>query len=85
MQPWLSTAANPSSTHRLGQTASAAIESARRDVAKLIGFEPHEILFTSSATESTHLYFHGLLQKAVAGTIVTSAIEHPSVLAPLGG
>jgi cysteine desulfurase len=80
MEPWLRAAANPSSAHRFGQAASAAIESARRHVADLIGFQPHEVIFTSSATESSHLYFHGLLQSADTGTIVTSAIEHPSVL-----
>jgi cysteine desulfurase len=71
--------ANPSSAHREGARARRLIEEARAEVAALIGAEPAEIVFTSGATEANNLALRGVR----AGTrIVTTAIEHHSVLAP---
>lgn len=77
---------NPSSTiHSLGRKAQAAVEEAREQVAALINAHPKEILFTSGATESNNLAILGL-GRGYSGSkrrIVTTAIEHKAVLAPL--
>ena len=67
--------ANPSSAHREGARARAALETARAEVAALVGARPAEIVFTSGATEANNLALRGS-----TGGIVTTAIEHASVL-----
>jgi cysteine desulfurase len=67
--------ANPSSIHRPGQHARRILERARADVAALLNARPGEILFTSGATEANATALSGI----AAGTILISAIEHPSV------
>lgn len=71
--------ANPSSAHREGAAARQWVEAARAEVAALVGARPAEIVFTSGATEANNLALRGL-QRA-RGTILTTAIEHASVLA----
>lgn len=74
---------NPSSTHMFGQEAKAAVEDSRAKVASLIGAERKEdIVFTSGGTESNNLALIGIAQrnKEKGNTIVTSAIEHISIL-----
>jgi cysteine desulfurase len=74
-----------SSTHAWGLRARTAVETARREVAALLGAEPEEIVFTSGATEANNLALRGAArQRARAGRgrhLVTTAIEHDSVLA----
>src|SRR5687767_11895259 len=67
-----------SSTHQWGWKAQAAVESARRDVAALIGATAREIVFTSGATESNNLALRGVAARASASRrqMVVSAIEH---------
>jgi cysteine desulfurase len=67
---------NPSSAHREGARARALVEQARADVAALIGAAPAEIVFTSGATEANNLALRGVR----SGALVTTAIEHASVL-----
>jgi cysteine desulfurase len=78
-QPW----GNPSSVHREGREALAAVEAARRQVAELLGAEPGEIVFTSSGTEADNLALQGVLFAAGLRDChaISSAIEHPAVLA----
>ena len=71
---------NPSSVHREGQRARAAVEEARRQVALLIGADTTEITFTSGATEANNIALETLAR--TGGAIVTTCVEHPSVLAP---
>lgn len=72
--------ANPSSTHLPGRKAREVIENCRSRIAGFWGAEPEEIIFTSGGTESNNLailgtaFFHG------RGHIMTSVIEHPSVI-----
>ncbi|MDQ5909479.1 MAG: cysteine desulfurase [Pseudomonadota bacterium] len=75
--------ANPSSTHLPGQTAAAIIAAARAEIAAELGAEPDEVIFTSGATEANNLALQGVaLAHAAQGRhLVTSAIEHKSVLA----
>jgi cysteine desulfurase len=76
---------NPSSRqHLFGQEAHAAVEEARAQVARLIGAEPGDIVFTSGATESNNLAVRGAARAAGARGrhLVVTAIEHPAVLEP---
>jgi len=84
MQPFFSESyGNPSSTeHAMGRAAGSAVEVARGQIAQLIGARPREIVFTSGATESNNLAIMGLARGSQNSRrrIVTSAIEHKSVL-----
>jgi cysteine desulfurase len=73
---------NPSSLHWAGQEARLRLDRARQQVAALLGARPEEILFTSGATEADNLVLQGLAAGHPGGHIVTTAIEHPGVLAP---
>jgi len=78
-------AGNPSSLHAQGRAARMIIETAREQVARLIGALPEEIVLTAGGTESNNLAIYGAaaMLASSAGRVVTSAIEHPSVLAPM--
>jgi cysteine desulfurase len=83
MKPFFSdTFGNPSSVHRFGQRAEAALESARETVASVLHCAPDEIVFTSCGSESDNLALRGA---ALAGRrkdrnrIVTSRAEHHAV------
>src|SRR3989442_240034 len=78
MLRFLGAPGNPSSAHREGAGARAAVEAARADVAALIGARPAEIVFTSGATEANNLALRGLVRPPAG--LVTTAIEHASVL-----
>ncbi len=79
----LATFGNPSSSHEFGIAARACIENARRQVAELIGCAASEIIFTSGGTESNNLAILGIAARSGNGHLITSVIEHPSVLRPL--
>ena len=78
--------ANPASEiHRMGREARKAVDKARDQVANLIGAEPNEILFTSSATEANNIVILGLAKaykSSPKNKLLCSAIEHKSILAP---
>jgi len=85
MQPfWTEVFGNPASSHQNGQKAARALKSARVHVASLVNCSPNEIIFTSGATESNNMVFIGLLlsNKSEKQRIVTSPIEHKSILDP---
>ena len=73
---------NNSSLYKPGREADAVLEEAREKVAKAIGADPSEIYFTSGGTESNNWAIKGLARanRARGNHIITSAIEHPSVL-----
>ncbi|MGA2064803.1 MAG: cysteine desulfurase family protein [Thermoguttaceae bacterium] len=84
MQPYLARFwGNPSSLYAEGRQAREAVDRARAQVAGLFAAEPDEIVFTGSGTEADNLALQGaLLAAGVSGShLVTSAIEHPAVLA----
>lgn len=76
---------NPSSLHDFGELAKSAVESARKKVANLVGASDEEIYFTSCGTESNNLALWGLARalKGKGNHIISSVIEHHSVLNPL--
>ncbi len=73
---------NPQSVHEVGNRSAAAVESAREQVAGLIGARPDEVVFTSSGSEANSMAVKGIAQaNQVKGDhVVVSAIEHFSVL-----
>ncbi len=77
---------NPSSLHILGQSAKNIIVRARKAVAKELYCLDSEIFFTSGATESNNLAVLGAAKaaKRAGNRIITTTIEHPSVLAAVG-
>jgi cysteine desulfurase len=75
---------NPSSSHVYGRRAREAVESARAEVAALIGAQTDEVVFTGCATESNNLAILGVARslRGVGRHLVTSAVEHPAVARP---
>lgn len=72
---------NPASrSHRFGWQAEEVVESARITLAKLIGANNREIVWTSGATESNNLAIKGVLEGQSSGHIITSSIEHKAIL-----
>jgi len=67
---------NASSVHGEGRSARQRLETARRQVAALVGAEAREVTFVSGATEANAL----ALQPGIADRLFVSALEHPSVL-----
>jgi cysteine desulfurase len=75
---------NPSSVHRWGREARAALDEARERVARCLGAKPDEICFTSGGTEADNLAVLGPLRSQQAkgrSAIVSTPIEHKAVLA----
>jgi len=82
MMPFFTTEwGNPSSSYKFGSKLKKVIETAREQVADLVGAHPLEIIFTSCGTESNNAAIHAAL-KANPGKrrVVTSAVEHSAVL-----
>jgi cysteine desulfurase len=75
----LKKAANPSAIHELGVAEKGKLESARARVARVLHAHPEEIVFTSGATESNNIVILG----SPKGHVVTTNIEHASVLEPV--
>jgi len=74
---------NPSSTHRWGREARAALDEARERVAKCLGARTDEVCFTSGGTEGDNLAILGVWRAARASgrnAIVTTPIEHKAIL-----
>src|SRR5665213_163555 len=82
MMPYLTSEwGNPSSTYRFGSKLKTAIETARDQVAELIGAHPRDVIFTCCATESNNAAIHAALKaNPQKRHIITSAVEHSSVL-----
>lgn len=73
---------NPSSIHKFGRAASAAIQSARKRIADLISAGSKEILLTSGGTESNNTAICGIALQSKGKHIITSSIEHDAILEP---
>lgn len=84
---WTEFYGNPSSVYGLGRRAAAALEDARRSVARILNCQPAEIVFTSCGTESDNLAIRGVgLAAAAKGRrhIITTPVEHHAVLHTVG-
>jgi cysteine desulfurase len=82
---------NPSSAHRLGKTAHAAVEQARKQVADLLNAQPDEIVFTGGGSEASNFALKGVAfarlrglfgRRKSAAHLVISAVEHPATTQP---
>ena len=72
---------NPSSLHRIGMEAEIALDDARECIAHTVNARADEIFFTGSGTEANNTALLSVLKaKSRGGRIITTAIEHPSVL-----
>lgn len=76
---------NSSSVHSLGVDAVKKVEKAREIIARSLNAQPEEIYFTSGGTESNNWVIQSVVKQGLTKRkkIVTSEIEHPSILAPL--
>lgn len=83
MTPYFSTNFyNPSSPYAPAVEVRRAVEDARARIGRVLGVRPDELIFTSGATESINLAFHGVLSHG--GSVLVSSIEHHAVLAVSG-
>lgn len=74
--------ANSDSIHKLGNEAGRYLSKARNQIAQLLNVKDKEVIFTSGSSESNNLAIKGaaLAYKSRGNHLITSAIEHPSVL-----
>ena len=76
--------ANPSSFNDAGRIARKKLDESRTKIARFLGAKTSEIVFTSSGSEANSLALFGMANShPKAGEIITTSIEHPSVLEPL--
>ena len=71
---------NPSSTHSIGRSAKAVIETSRKSIAKHLHCAASEIIFTSSATEATNWILRSAVKDFGVKRIITSKVEHHATL-----
>ncbi len=88
MLPFMQTQhGNPTSRHVYGRNARDAVEAARAQVAKAVGVQANQVVFTSGGTEANNFAVHGITAGLARngfekGQILASAIEHPCVSRP---
>ncbi|MFO0920067.1 MAG: cysteine desulfurase family protein [Candidatus Saccharimonadales bacterium] len=73
---------NPSAGYLAAQSVKKDLDAARQLIAKHFGCKSTELIFTAGGTEANNLAIRGILEQYPNGNIVTSAIEHDSVLKP---
>jgi cysteine desulfurase len=71
---------NPSSTHSFGRSAKTILETSRKSVAKLMGCNAQEIIFTANATEATNWILKSVVNDFKVERIITSKVEHHATL-----
>lgn len=74
---------NPSSVHSAGLKSKEAMEENRVKCSKLLGCNPEELYFTSGGSESNDIALLSFLNRHINGEIITTSIEHPSILEPV--
>jgi cysteine desulfurase len=76
---------NPSSDHEYGYRARTAVQTARAQLAALLGAAPAEVVFTGGGSEANNLAIKGVAYalRARGNHLITSAVEHPAVAEPL--
>ncbi len=83
MRPyWRQHYGNPSSLHRPGRLARAALDQARQQVAALVNAHPSQVIFTGGGTEANNLALSGVAGNTPRGRLAVSAVEHSSLLGP---
>ena len=74
---------NPSSIHLEGREARALLDSTRRSISDFLRVHPHEIIFTSGATEAINLTLKGMFRGKAGGHVISSNLEHSATLKTL--
>lgn len=74
---------NPNSSHILGIKAKKRIDEATLNIANILKVNADEIIYTSGASESNNLAIKGVCSKYKTGHIITTKLEHSSVIAPI--
>jgi cysteine desulfurase len=84
MGPYFLTAGNAESRHAFGRAARRAWEEAKDTVARILGADPAEVIFTSGGTEANNLAVFGLAGAEMSpGHVISSTIEHPAIAEPI--
>ena len=84
MCPFFLGAGNAESRHMFGRSARRAWDQAKETVARILGADPTEVIFTSGGTEANKLAIFGLAgAKLSPGHLVSSVIEHPAISEPV--
>ena len=75
---------NPSSSHWAGTPARTVVESARQQLAELLGCKPGEVIFTSGGSESNNHVLKGVYyaRQVSNAHIITTQVEHPAIVEP---
>jgi cysteine desulfurase len=81
---WMEAWGNPSSIHIAGRGPKTLLREARQNIAKFLGVEPLELIFTSGGSEANNLALKGICTRGILAAqernqIIISSIEHPSV------
>lgn len=73
---------NTASVHQSGKDAARLLEAARKQILELMGLKGYDLVFTASATESNNIALQSMLRrkKQFGSTILTSELEHPSIV-----
>lgn len=80
MQPYLANKFyNPSALYLAAKDVKFVITDARKSVARILGSQPTEIIFTAGGSEANNLAIHGVMQKHPTANLVISALEHDSI------
>lgn len=74
---------NPSSFNEFGRTARQELQKSRLTIARFLGAKVDEVIFTASGSEANNLAIFGLANRIEPGEIITTPIEHLSILKPL--
>lgn len=83
MMPWMSQQhGNPTSRHVFGRNARDAIEYARGQVAKSVGVQASQVVFTAGGTEANNFAITGIAGNLEPSQVLTSRIEHPCISGP---
>jgi len=81
MQPYLQGCfGNPSSVHHYGRRTRAGLDQARERIARLVGVQASQVIFTSGGTEANNLALKGVAAGQQAGHLIVGATEHASVI-----
>jgi cysteine desulfurase len=84
MRPSFLTGGNAESRHAFGRSARRAWDLAKETVARILGADPSEVIFTSGGTEANNLAIFGLAgAESSPAHIISSPIEHPAITEPL--
>jgi cysteine desulfurase len=80
LRDWLDVeAADPGRLHEEGRVVRVGIESAREELAALLGTRPRQLIFTASGTEAINAAVWGATQAAPGGVVLCAAVEHSAV------